>query len=1416
MSQGENLILAWINTIKLYPERVAVRDKSRSITYLSLYQEAYSLCCLLTKTGITVGDNVACLTSKNIESIVCFWGILLAGGVPVLLDQDDGDKVNALKIKEAAVNIIFLDRNRIIQPDWLHGKTVIDHFSIPPQNAPATPSLVTSLLPDICYILLTSGTTGRPKAVQISHGNVLHYMDAMHERIGSPDQLIAAHVSTFSADLGFTNIFLALASGGTLRIFDKEEASDTSTFMSIVAAEKINFLKITASHITALLSAAEGTYTQPIAHLVVGGERLSWDAARLIRDTGICQHLYNHYGPTETTIGSLVFKVDTRRDETYAASVPIGSPLGNTICRLQQLPDKEGGELYIGGPGVCIGYYKHENANEERIVMLEVDGELMRFFKTGDICRQLEDGNFEFLYRTDRQVKVRGYRIEIGEIELAISTHPEVENAFVSKVERNSHTYLEAYVKLKQSSLLTVHGLKNWLADELPAYKIPASIFYYTTVPYTANGKVDIQVLKEWAAQKEVVTEEQFAPNTWPYQVWQSWKAVLGVNNVSATDNFFETGGDSLLAIQLIGRLQRYGYQVHIRDINKYPVFHDFVAVAPVYDQQDNRNVPKDITANVLTLSQQMFLDQEKFNGDKYCQTVLLESSGALQPRAMTLAINNLLKAHKTLLRHFQPLVKGRPQQESLWEGLSVSVLDHNESAALQIQKMVAGLLGNMSIRKGKLFMAHLFMGPQGQDFLFLACHHLLVDAVTWNIIIEEIIDYYDLAVKGLPLRPVAEHSFDGLLNLAGKRLQDDATTLHPIIDRETTGMAASHGDGIRVISLVLPATVIDALNRAEDQFQAPLPGLLLYGLSNAVLDEFALADLSVDVEFHGRPYGEGLPDLSRSAGWWSITMPVHLNRRLLTPGYCHDQIYTVSLRANSINASPERTVSLPLRRADIRFNHLGHFPGNYQNESISLQPSYFAAGATRSSEALQEYPLNFTSRFIATTLVIDIQYVERYFTAAQIKRITGKMLATLDHYTDAGIALHASINHYSTETTIPSVGQPLYNVRGLQLPSVKDKLYVLLTGATGFLGIHLLKELLTHSSVHVYCIVRGKHDEAANDRLLHVFHHHFGHEHVNFSDRVHVFSGDLTVRKFGLTDAQYDELAQQTDLILHAAADINLVKGYTELFDINVGSTLQCIELAKTAKQKELHYISTLAVSGYSPQNRAVVFSEDDLNYGQAFNSDYEMTKFESEQQLRNFFAIGGRGKIYRVGHIAADSIHGRFQANIESNRIFQIIKGMLLLKQCPKVYDEEIAFSHVDIVSKGICSAALFPNLTNLSCLHIENSTRLPFSSITGLLQKIGYVVKAVELDIFWEAAAHFEGTPEEKNLVELYQTWIQRHLAFPKHITYRNGQTIDALASAGLYFPEFTPAWFCAMIDDGIKVGFFPAPEQLMSLI
>jgi amino acid adenylation domain-containing protein len=424
---------------------------------------------------------------------------------------------------------------------------------------------------DPVYVLFTSGSTGMPKGVLVRHGQLAAYLDGVLDRLGLTGEIDSVALSTLGTDLGNTALFPPLLTGGELRIVAPDVSADAQALAEVLAEESYDLIKITPSHLEAVIAMAEEpAKLMPRTALVLGGEPIGWGSYNLLQGfLGECK-LYNHYGPSETTVGVLCGQVTGNDLAGLTSTVPLGRAMRHARAYVldpqrRPLPVGVPGELWIGGSSVSQGYLAGTADREERFVddpFSPVPG--ARMYRSGDKARLLPDLRFEFLGRVDRQIKVRGFRVELGEIEAVMREHPRVTGSMVVFTGESMAAHLVGYLIDTEGSRGSAEWLREFLAERLPEFMIPAHFVALDAFPLTSTGKIDASMLPEPGSYNAGSTSSVEPRTATERTVVDVVAQLLLLNGVGADDDFFEIGGHSLLATQLIAKL-RYEFKVNVK-----------------------------------------------------------------------------------------------------------------------------------------------------------------------------------------------------------------------------------------------------------------------------------------------------------------------------------------------------------------------------------------------------------------------------------------------------------------------------------------------------------------------------------------------------------------------------------------------------------------------------------------------------------------------------------------------------------------------------------------------------------------------------------------------------------------------------------------------------------------------------------
>lgn len=549
------------------PDNIAVSFHEEQWTYRQLDERANVIAASLQKLGVQSESLVGLCVERSPEMLAALLGIHKAGGAYVPLDPTFplerlafmlADSAAPLLITQAALSSLF--------PEYAGKILLLDELAESASDSKKSAARKTNqdTTEGLAYVLYTSGSTGKPKGVTIPHRALVNFLTSMRKQPGltADDTLLA--VTTLSFDIAGLELYLPLITGANVVIADRETAADP--YLLIKELDRCGATAMQATPATWRMLIDAGWMGKPDLKILCGGEALPGDLGAELLHRG--RELWNLYGPTETTIWSTLHRVD--RASSESATISIGKPIANTQihildANLQPVPIGVIGDLYVGGDGLARGYLNRPELTAEKFIPNPFALSTL-IYKTGDLARYRADGNIDFLGRSDHQVKVRGYRIEMGEIELALAAHRLVGQAVVvARRDPSSEATLAAYVVPAEAGMdPDPNELRAFLRQSLPEYMIPSAFVTLEAFPLTPNGKVDRRALPEVSNKDLVVATEYVAPRTADEQVIAEICAeVLHLDRVGIHDNFFDIGGNSLIATRLVFQLQEH-FQVRL------------------------------------------------------------------------------------------------------------------------------------------------------------------------------------------------------------------------------------------------------------------------------------------------------------------------------------------------------------------------------------------------------------------------------------------------------------------------------------------------------------------------------------------------------------------------------------------------------------------------------------------------------------------------------------------------------------------------------------------------------------------------------------------------------------------------------------------------------------------------------------
>ncbi len=539
------------------PDRVAVSFEDVQLTYRELNHRANQLARYLRRQGVGPGVFTAIYMDRCAEMVVGLLGVLKAGGAYVPLDAGYPAERVRFMLEDAQIPVALtherlstrLSRGEMrtvrLDADW----EAIAHESSENLSDGATAD-------DLAYLIYTSGSTGKPKGVRLPHRSAVNFLHSMREEPGLDAEDVVLAVTTISFDPSVLELFLPLMVGARAVIVSRGVAGDGRRLSECIARSQITLMQATPATWRLLLDS--GWKGNNRLKILCGGEALSSDlAARLLARSA---SLWNVYGPTETTVWSSCHRVAPSE-----WPIPIGRPIANMEMyildsHLNPVPAGVPGELCIGGAGVAEGYHNRSELTAEKFIPSPFHPGT-RLYRTGDLSRYLASGEIELLGRIDNQVKIRGFRVELGEIETALSGHPKVRQAVVAaRGDVPGDRRLAAYI-VNEGRPVTVTDLRSFLKKKLPDYMVPSAFVFLDSLPLTPTGKIDRRALPAPSSNhgNRAVDSVDYVPPfyTPEHQLVEIWEEILGVRPIGIRDDFFELGGDSLLAVRMMREVER-------------------------------------------------------------------------------------------------------------------------------------------------------------------------------------------------------------------------------------------------------------------------------------------------------------------------------------------------------------------------------------------------------------------------------------------------------------------------------------------------------------------------------------------------------------------------------------------------------------------------------------------------------------------------------------------------------------------------------------------------------------------------------------------------------------------------------------------------------------------------------------------
>ena len=997
------------------------------LSYGELDRRAGILARELSRQGVGHGDFVGLFAERSAELVIAILAILRTGAAYVPLDPSYPTERLALMLADLGpAPWVLVQPNLAVRLPAGVARILPLALEIPDEDGPWTAAGITG--DDLAYVIYTSGSTGRPKGVAVPQRAVTRLVrDTGYATFGSDEVFLM--MAPVSFDASTFELWGPLLNGGCLAILPPGE-------ISLDGIERaIRDFGVTTVWLTAglfhLVVDERPMALAPLRQLLAGGDVLSPPHVERLRRELPGLRLVNGYGPTENTTFTACYPAY----EVEGGGVSIGRPIANTRVLvlgqdLEPVPVGVAGELYAGGAGLAQGYLERPDLTAGAFVPAPSGGPGERLYRTGDLVRWLPDGRLDYLGRLDSQVKVRGFRIELGEIEAVLASHPVVrEAAVVAPRDGERERRLVAYAVARDEAAESPdrESVLVDLAARLPAYMIPADLVWLDALPLSSNGKVDRAALLARAAERASAADLTLPRTAVEETLAAIWRQVLGLERIGMHDSFFRLGGDSILTIQVVARARQAGLVVTPRQIFEEQTIADLARVATslAVDEAEQEAVEGDVA---LTPIQRYFFAARPEEPHHFNQSLLLLLREPSAPAPLAVALSALVAHHDALRLRFPAMEGGgrrawnAPSDRCPLSTLDLSALPPPRRASA-LTAAAAALQASFDLTHGPLFRAVRFvLGSVEPERLLLVAHHLVIDGVSWRILLDDLETAYVQAVAGRPVTLPAKttswkHWAERLVEHARSSeargelsywlsVPADVAPLPRDCNSDCTADAV-----IASISTALGREVTrELLAEAPAAYRTQVNDLLLAALARTfarwTTPVTGETRLRFDLEGHGREEMESGLDLSRTVGWFTTIFPV-----VLAAAPDSDPGALLRAAKETLRAIPRHGIGYGILRylrtddetaplasgpsPEVAFNYLGQLDAAL-GASARWGVAPESAGPDQSPRAKPRHSIEVNAFVLDGELRVSWTYAATRHSAETIERLAGDYIAGL------------------------------------------------------------------------------------------------------------------------------------------------------------------------------------------------------------------------------------------------------------------------------------------------------------------------------------------------------------------------------------------------------------------------------------
>ncbi|WP_143329076.1 non-ribosomal peptide synthetase, partial [Clostridium puniceum] len=1001
--------------VEKIPNNIAVVFNGQRLTYKELNERANSLARVLREKGAEAEKIIGIMVDRSLEMIIGIIGILKAGSAYLPIDPEY--PVERIKYMLEDSNTEILLTQKKLQKNIDYDGEIID-IEDPALYERTTSNLkMLSEVHNLAYIIYTSGTTGRPKGVLVEHIGIANLRELFEKKLHINEQDKVIQFASISFDASVWEINMSLLNGAELHILSKETIDNYENFSNYINVHNITVATIPPIY----LGNVDEQKIKTLRLLITAGSIIN---KKILNKWCKKVDYMNAYGPTETTICATMWNYEEVQN---LSSVPIGKPLNNLKTyvvdvdnRLNLMPIGKVGELCISGDSLARGYINRKELTVEKFVDNPFEPGT-KMYRTGDLAKWLNDGNIEFVGRIDDQVKIRGFRIELGEIENQLLKIKGIKEAVViDRSDMQGEKYLCAYITSEEA--MEILSVRHELSKEIPAYMIPSYIFQIDKLPLTSNGKIDKKVLLELnIIETSHISFE--APRTKIEEILVNvWEAVLGIKGIGINHNYYQVGGDSIKSIQIISRLQNHNIHLLVKDLMEHPTISE-LSEHVIYKnfEIDQGTVEGDVKFAPI---QKWFFDSNFSEENYWNQSFIFYKKDCIDEQILRKSFVEIMKHHDAL-RMIYEKDRGEVYQknrglEGIEDVFTLDLYDLVEDKKYEdsIEILSNEIQKGMDLEKGILLKLGLFKTPVG-DYVIVAMHHIIVDGISWRILMEDLETAYGAIEKQedviLPSKTTSYKEWNQkLIEYANSRKilkeieywntieNTDIKEIPRDFEKSETLMGET-----KTITISLSKKETEKLLRKTSMaYNTQINDILLCSLGMAVKEWCGNEKVLINLEGHGRE--DIIEDvlIDRTIGWFTIMYPVVLDMT-----NTDDISYSIKYIKETLRRIPNKGIGYGILKyltnneikdkitfklePEIIFNYLGEFA---QRESTSLfKYSKLISDTSSISKANKKtHPIEINGLVIDDELKIEFNYSIKEYKEETINRLSKKYLEHL------------------------------------------------------------------------------------------------------------------------------------------------------------------------------------------------------------------------------------------------------------------------------------------------------------------------------------------------------------------------------------------------------------------------------------